>query len=541
MKYQFPIRKSLVVHSLLFVLTFASTLSFGQSQRIPPEPFPTRQKEDAAYWKKRGKDSLDEAKKLQAKRGRARNVILFVGDGMGITTITAARILGGQMDKTEYGGGPRFSGEENSLSFETFPYVALSKTYSANQQTSDSAPTMTAIITGVKTDDGVLSFDQGVTRGTPPADQKERQLETILETAERQGLSTGVVSTARLTHATPGACYAHSVERNWESDTDIPSEKRSNVKDIARQLIEFPYGNGLEVAFGGGRDKFLSTSPSEPSNVNAKRRSDGRDLVQEWKNKGQEYLYVSNEKELELIPARGTTHVLGLFSPDQMDYESRRFKDPNKQGQPSLSTMTRKAIDILSRNRKGYFLMVEGGRIDHGHHEGSAYKALTDTLEFSRAVQAAVDKVNRDDTLIIATADHSHTISMAGYPIRGNNILGLVRSNDEKTGLPRTDFDRDQFDLPFTTLSYANGPGFKEERPDLSKTDSPDPTAPDYRQDALLPLSNETHGGEDVAIFARGPSAYLIHGVQEESYIYYVMYDALNLPKRKRWDWKSIF
>ena len=144
--------------------------------------------------------------------------------------------------------------------------------------------------------------------------------------------------------------------------------------------------------------------------------------------------------------------------------------------------MTSKAIDILSKNKKGFFLMVEAGRIDHAHHDGNAFRALTDTIELSKAVRLARSKVNLKDTLIIVTADHSHTMTMAGYPARGNNILGLVREV-AKDGKSKKEPVLDTDKKPYSTLGYINGPGYKKgERPVLTNKIT---TAPNYRQEAF--------------------------------------------------------
>jgi alkaline phosphatase len=212
-----------------------------------------------------------------------------------------------------------------------------------------------------------------------------------------------------------------------------------------------------------------------------------------------------------------------------MHFEYDRPKDVA--GEPSLAEMTAKAIDILSTNKKGYFLMVEGGRIDHAHHNGNAYRALSDTVALSDAVRTATQKVDLKDTLIIVTADHSHTFVIQGYPMRGNNILGLVREIGPD-GQPESDVMRDAKGKPFTTLGYANGPGSRPNtagRPDLSRVDTTDPN---YLQEAEIPLLAETHGGEDVAIFAAGPNAYLIRGSMEENWIFYVMADAMRLGNK---------
>ena len=478
---------------------------------------------DEQNWFAGGQAALQTAKRLAPVNGAARNVILFVGDGMGVSTVTAARILEGQMRGE--------SGEENLLSFERLPYLALSKTYSANQQTSDSAPTMSAMMTGVKTNDGIFGFSEEVNRKeTRWSKIGEHRLVTLLELAEMRGLSTGVVTTARLTHATPAACYAHATERDWESDADIP--RGSDVPDIARQLIEFSYGDGLEVAMGGGRREFLPVAFIDGEGTRG-RRKDRRDLTKEWIERYSHSAYVWNLEQFRAIDPDSTDHLLGLFESSHMEYEADRAAD--RGGEPSLTEMTEKAIHILSKNPKGFFLNVEGGRIDHGHHAGNAYRALTDAIEFSNAVKRAMQLTDPAETLIIVTADHSHVFTMAGYPKRGNPILGKVVHPGQSSPALADD------GKPYTTLSYANGRGFHQLKPggdtsyrkpiragraDLTDVDT---TVEGFHQEALIPLHMESHGGEDVAIYAGGPMAHLFHGVHEQHYIFHVMADALGL------------
>jgi alkaline phosphatase len=496
----------------LFISIFAQTAQF-----------PVKRTETPEMWSRDGWKAVEKAKREKIRKGKAKNVILFIGDGMGITTLTAARILEGQLRGE--------SGEENRLSFEEFPFSALSKTYSTNQQTSDSAPTMSAIISGIKTDEGIISVNQNVVHGDYQTVKGNETL-TLLEMAETKGLSTGVVTTARLTHATPAACYAHTAARDWESDLDIFARSKeahaAKFPDIARQLIEFPYGDGLEVAMGGGRAKFLPKEEIDPEYSDRKgERLDGRNLPKEWVGKYQDASYVYDKKGFEAIDVKKTKHLLGLFETSHLQYEFDRNKTGD--GEPSLSELTAKSIDILSKNRKGFFLMVEGGRIDHAHHDGNAFRALTETIELSNAVRTAVNKVNLDETLIIVTADHSHTLSMGGYPIRGNNILGLTQEVDNKGNLEEKP-KADRNGKTFTTLNYANGVGYKKEgeRPNLTQEQV---TNPNYTQEAIIPLGSETHGGEDVAIFAIGVNAHLIRGSMEQNWIFYFMADALRLKK----------
>ena len=463
---------------------------------------------------------------LFSRLRKAKNIILFIGDGMGISTITAARILEGQRK-----GG---YGEENLLSFEKFPYTALAKTYNTNQQTPDSAGTMTAIMSGIKTKAGVIGVDASVTRGDC-ASLNGAQAITLLEEAEKYGMSTGIISTARITHATPAATFAHTVDRNYEDDRDASQFTHPELcQDIASQLVNFPHGNGLEVALGGGRRSFLKREKgADPETGGQGEREDGVDLTQQWLNTRPNAHYVWNKQGFNDINIQTTDHLLGLFNMSHMRYEADRHNDVG--GEPSLTEMTSKSIELLRKNRKGYFLMVEAGRIDHGHHAGSAYNALTDTIELSNAVQKAVDMASKD-TLIIVTADHSHVFTVAGYPTRGNPILGKVINNDA-SGKPKGAPELAKDGLPYTTVGYANGLGFADlgnetnadvrydlpaapGRTDLTHVDT---ESSGYHQESLVHTNAETHAAEDVVVYATGPGAELVHGVMEQNVIYHIM------------------
>jgi alkaline phosphatase len=492
----------------------------------------------ADEWFEAGREDMQSNKFVNSLPNvrRAKNVILFVGDGMGVSTVTAARILEGQLNGVD--------GEYNRLSFEDFPYLALAVTASANQQTSDSAPTATAMVTGVKTNDGAIAVDQTINRQEPDAAvTASKSLKTILEQAEERGMSTGVVSTARITHATPAVNYAHISNRDWEDDSRLPAG--ATVKDIARQLIEFPYGNGLEVVLGGGRSYFMpNTLPDPEYPSQAGRRADGRDLTSEWTAQYSQSAFVWNKDDFDAVDSAATNHLLGLFEPSHMKYEADRIPYDGA-GEPSLAEMTAKAIEILGKNPEGYYLMVESGRIDHAHHASNAYRALTDAIALSDAVAVAKTMTDDNDTLIVVTADHSHVFTIAGYPSRGNPILGKTAVNGENL--------TDMLGLPYTTLAYANGPGWTgglvrnvfdptteglqpaaydgvQLRPDLGAIDTADPN---YLQEATVPLFSETHAGEDVAIYGDGPRSYLFRGTQEQNVIYHVMAEALGL--RPRW------
>jgi alkaline phosphatase len=457
---------------------------------------------------------------------QAKGLILFLGDGMGLSTVTAARLFEG--------------GAEHLLSFEKLPYTALIKTYELDRLVPDSAGTMTAIMTGVKTKAGMIAVAGNARRGDCQSSQGQ-ELRTLLEEAEIAGLATGVVTTTRLTHATPAATYAHVPERQWESDADLPeAAKRAGCKDIARQLVEFPFGDGLEVALGGGRLKFLPSTvadPEEPAQTGA--RLDGRDLTQEWLKRFPQAAYVWNKAQFEAVDPDRVLHLLGLFDPSHLEYEPDRPLD--KGGEPSLAEMTAKALQILSRNPKGFVLVVEGGRIDHAHHAGNAYRALAETVEFARAVETALTLSDPKQTLIVVTADHSQPLVIAGDLKRTQPILGKVETEE---GLLAKAADG----LPYTALVYANGRGahvlpqggdevFSQPlhfgRLDTSTVDT---ARPGYHQEALVPLEASTHAGEDVPLYAQGPGAERFHGVLEQNAIYHLMRAALGFPGRLHLD-----
>ena len=492
-------------------------LSLVSAMSLLSLPLAAHSQQSPGDWFEEGCAAVERNLALRAAEGAtAKNVILFVGDGMGVSTGTAARILEGQLRGE--------TGEENELFFETFPNLALAKTYNTDAQVPDSAGTMTAMVTGVKTRAGLISVSDAALRGDC-ASQQGAELLTFLEIAEMRGLATGVVSTARLTHATPAANYAHIMERNFESDADAAGlSDPGDCADIARQLIEFTENvedsDGLEVALGGGRGAFLPNfEGADPEDGEAGNRLDGRDLTGEWVERHDDAAYVWNAEQFAAVDSSEVSHLLGLFELSHMEYELDRENDAG--GEPSLSEMTAKAIGILSKNPNGYYLNVEAGRIDHAHHATSPRRALVDTIEFARAVQTAYEMVDLSETLIIVTADHSHVFTVAGYPGRGNPILGIVAGGD---GEPNLADDG----MPYTTLGYINGPNPGRDE-DLSHVDT---THESFRSQTLVPLGSETHGGEDVAVYAVGPGADLVRGVIEQNVIFHIMMEASQLDQR---------
>ena len=424
----------------------------------------------------------------------AKNVILFIGDGMGVSTITAARIFDGQ--------SKGLKGEEHSLAFEDFENLALIKTYNTNAQVPDSAGTATAILSGYKTNIGAVNVKPNkdvrkmvlsscVTKTAPP---------TLLKRAKKAGLSVGVISTARITHATPAAMYSHSVSRDWEEKDDIdPRAAKFGCTSIASQLLKYT----PDITLGGGQSKFTDAQ------------------LKDWAQKDG-HIYVSDAQSFRAAPKDNT--LLGLFTPSHMSYEADR--DNTKE--PSLAEMTSVTIDALQARGTGYVIMIEAGRVDHAHHGTNAYRALRDMQALNEAVKVAMEKTG-DDTLIMVTADHSHVFTIGGYPARGNPILGLVRNPDPEAGGPAKDYAKDLDGKPYTTLGYANGPNIRT-------ADSPALTdalvqSEDYQQQTTIRLGSETHAGEDVPLYAVGPGAHRVRGVMEQDEIAGVIDAALGLKE----------
>ena len=449
-----------------------------------------------------------------------KNVILFLGDGYGIVPMTAARIYA--------------VGEEGELAIDQFPESAFVKTFSNDAQVTDSAPSMAAYMTGVKANNEVISMSADTSAvdaagkaylngadSTCPTTGNGAPVTTLLEMAKTAGRGTAVVTTTRVTHATPAATYSHVCHRDGENT-------------IANQLIPGGAGfnaalgtDGVDVVLGGGWQHFLPKGAADGSS-----RSDTRDLTAELKARG--YSYVNSKAGLDGVAAT-TTKLVGLFNKSHMNFDLDR--DPAKE--PSLTEMATKALDIVSKNPKGFFMMVEGGRIDQALHPTLARKALQDAKAFDDAIKATIAKVKIFDpemknTLIVVTADHDHTMVMNGYAARTGattdanpGILGLMRSFTDPTK-PALDADG----KPFTTLVFGNG----ENRVNANRSTTTALTDAavfdkNYHQEAAVRTAagNETHGGADVFLGAMGLGADAFHGTLDNTQVFGLMKSAFGL------------
>ncbi len=448
-----------------------------------------------------GRAALEQALDRPQPGRHARNIILFIGDGMGINSVTAGRIFAGQARGLD--------GASYKLSFETLPFGGFSKTYSADKLVTDSANGISAIMTGVKTINAAIGVDDTV-RTKDCQSALSARIETLAEQAKRSGRAAGVVTTAGITDATPAGAYGHVPFRGWRADADLPPDAvKAGCVDLARQLVEAPDAVRMDLAFGGDLQDFV------PVGTGPGKRADGRDLTKTWLARPGAR-YVTDAGALSSLAPRGGP-VLGLFASG--DLPSPVDTDLHK-NVPTLVEMTSKAIDILAAKKTGYFLLVESASIDKWHHANNAYRALTDVDELSKAVRAAMDKTDPNDTLIIVTADHSHGLVISAGSSREEPITGLVRNHG--VNLP------DGNGNPRTTLSYATGPGGPRDGVARPIPDEAAATSPDYRQPALVYMESAQHAGEDVPVYSRGPDSDLLTGTFESSYIYQVMAHAFS-------------
>ena len=408
---------------------------------------------------------------------------MLVADGNGVGTNYATRLYQGQqMGKL---------GSEHVLLQDALPYVAIVKTYNANAQTPDSAGTGTTFHTGVKTKAGVIGVDETLARG----DCSGVEAATITNAVEffsGLGKQIGVISTARLTHATPAFAYAHSADRNWEAESYLP--EGCGQKDIAVQLIDAMKSGSVDLALGGGRRNFIAKDMKGEEGKGGK-RTDGKNLIEEAKAAGIQYIW--NEDGFK--SADWSKPVLGLFESSHMKYEAERTDEP------SLAEMTEAGINAFKDSENGYFLTIEAGRVDHANHAGNADRVVTDGVAFADAIAKAVEMTDPEETLIVVTADHEHAIAFNGYCGRGSDILGLCYDIDGAGTKHSDKLLTGKDGKPYSVMGYLNGPGSilgedgTGSRPDVTQEEATDIG---YVQQSLIPLSSESHSGEDVAVYA---------------------------------------
>ncbi|VDK82036.1 unnamed protein product [Dibothriocephalus latus] len=477
---------------------------------IPAEEIP------AAYWEADARMNFEESEKIMSDKAKdarkAKNVILFLGDGMGLPSIAAGRFYANK----------KLDGKPSKFSFENWDYNTVARTYDLETMvmlcvkknlSTPPSPKCNGLLhyltlAGTKTRTGMLGVSGAIKVKECVAYNDTVKTISILKAAAKAGKATGILTTARVTHASPAGAFGHSAFRDWESDKDVQKDCQTDCScvDLAQQLaLE---NLDVNVILGGGRAKFLPNTTKLATDENE--RLDGKDLTDMWLKaqlaKGRKAAYAGTIEAYKAVDTSKVDYFMGLLYPSHLPYVLHRTP-----GEPTLPELTEKAIQILQHNPNGFFLFVEGGRIDHGHHDNKAKHALTELVEMSEAVDKAVSMVNMEETLIIVTADHSHSFEIVGRPARFDSLLVKDKHYGpnalDKKGL-----------LP---LMYINGPGapVNETRKDVNKMTDEETSGNDFLQQALVPIRWSTHGGDDVPVYATGPFSWMFHRTVDNTFI----------------------
>ncbi|WP_404450289.1 alkaline phosphatase [Sutcliffiella horikoshii] len=413
-------------------------------------------------------EAKKEAINMDQKQGKVKNVIYMIPDGYNAGYATNYRW---------------FKGEESSFDAHV---KGLIKTHSADTEVTDSAAAGTAMATGVKTNNGMV----GVT-----PDGKE--VDSILDAAEASKKSTGLVATSTITHATP-AVFGASVA------------SRSDESSIAPQYFD----NGVDVILGGGRDYFLSKE-------NGGKQPES-DLIEEAKKSG--YQYASNKEELN--NAKGDK-LLGLFADDAMSPEMHR----DETDEPSLADMTNTAINTLSKNNQGFFLMVEGSQIDWAGHAHDPAWAMTDTEAFDKAVEAALEFAEKDgNTLVVVAGDHETGGMSVGangeYDLKMDVIKQVTATGDKMA----SELDQDKGNVKEVVKKYTSLELTQDEIEKIKKAKEPAIAINEVVSDrALIGWTSTAHTGTDLPLYAYGPQSDKFSGLLDNTDLPKLMAEAMKI------------
>ena len=459
---------------------------------------------------------------------RVKNVILFIGDGMTIANRTTARVLSKGIQEGKYQG---------RLAFDDMPSTAMIGTSGSDSLITDSANSMSAYTTGHKT--AVNAMGVYVSRASD--NFSHPKVETIAELIKRNTkMSVGIVSDAELEDATPGAIVAHT-------------RRRSDKEYIANQLL----ASGAEVILGGGSAYFY------PKSEKGSKRKDEKNLVEAFKSDGYKLAFTKQEL-VAAADSKNTKKLFGVFHPDNMDGSLDRLylkKNTVEQypNQPDLTEMTQSAIEVLSRNPNGFFLMVEAALIDKFNHPLDWERAAFDTIMLSNAVQIAKDFAKtHPDTLIIVTPDHTHSGSISG--VVHDDRPGPLR---EKVGVyaqagypnyPKADIQGypnridvskriaffygaypDHYETMHPKLDGTFVPALKDE----SGKYVANPKYIQLQEDAIhvggnLPSGQESgvHAADDAVLNAIGPGSEKFKGFMDNTEVFKVMVESLGLGSK---------
>lgn len=459
-----------------------------------------------------------------ATAAKAKNVIFLLGDGLSVAHRTGARIMSAGMSEGKANG---------RLNMDDLDRMAFIGTSATNAVATDSANTMSAYMTGHKTAVNALGVYADRTRSSFDDPKVETIAEALRRTTRK---SIGIVSNAEIEDATPAAVVAHTRSRGDKAE-----------------IVDMIFAAKPDVILGGGSAYFL------PQSTPGSKRKDEKDYIRMFRDQG--YALATDKAELQTASGTNTGKILGLFHPANMDVTLDR--DFLKKGtvsrfpnQPGLVDMTKAALDQLSKNPEGFFLMVEGALIDKMSHPMDWERALVETIEFDKAVGVAMAFARgRNDTMIVVTGDHTHSISIVGT-IDDNKPGDDMR---EKVGV--------YADAGFPNYEDKDGDGYPD-RVDVSRRLAVFPgNFPDYYETfrpkmdgpfepavqnekkqyvaneayknvpgAVLRIGNlpksadsAVHSVDDVVLQSTGPGSEGFKGYMEQSDVYRVLVDAMGI------------
>ena len=367
-----------------------------------------------------------------------------------------------------------FKGEETLLDSIL---VGMHRTYSANSEITDSAAAGTAFATGVKTNNGMIS--------TSP---EGKELKTILETAEEEGKASGLVATSTITHATPAVFASHVATRADEAG-------------IAPQLID----NDVDVILGGGKKYFPES------------------LLEQAGEKG--YQYISSKNDLS--KAKKYDKVIGLFAEDAMAPEL----DRDTTNQPSLREMTETALEVLNKDKDGFFLMVEGSQIDWAGHDHDAAWAMKDSEAFEQALEAALEFAKKDkNTLIVVAGDHdTGGMAVGGYG-QGDVKLEVLRSVTATGDFMVTKLNATRSNVKEVVKQYTTFDLTDAEVQKIKSAEKPDIAINEVISErANIGWTSYNHTGVDIPLYAFGPGADLFRGLHQNTDLPVLMAQAMKI------------
>jgi alkaline phosphatase len=388
-------------------------------------------------------------------------IIVFVSDGLSTNTLTAARFYE--------------QGADRRLNLESFPHLALVANAANDFAVPDAASAASAIATGVKGNNRALALD-------PRVDGKP--LPSLLALAKEAGRATGLVTTGRLTDATPAAFYAHTAD----------------ARDSQGIALQFVKDARLNLAMGGGLADFTPESKGG-------QRKDGRDLWLELRGKG--VTQARTKAELENTPAFLTGPLVGLFADGDLAYSSQVQSGSQ---QPSLADMVRRSIEFLQTSRSGYLLVVDAALISRAASQNRGEQVFTETIDFDRAIAAAREYAG-ENALILAVGKHDvGGFALNGYPLRGDHGLALLGKS--ASGAPAV-----------TWSTGPNGPNGPNGPASADTTGSAAIAVPS--EPAAFQAPEALNTARDMIAIGVGPGSEAVHGFLDNTEIFRILQGAL--------------